>query len=198
MFSRIAAINMPGVILSQFEMQTIASAQWALTMYSTEFGDQLPRGERVQHPVVAHRDAIIDGDRVEFFGDAARCLNLTGHQLAEVFEVDVARHELGEAVHDGDDRLAEVAVFHARGPPQAARACHVAAMGGRAGTIDGHRNLLGLFGAGDAPEKGGNQALSGEYEGWDDDVQAGEIDPRRQSVRLRDTQHYHVISIRYI
>ena len=36
MFSRIAAISMPGVILSQFEMQTIASAQCALTMYSTE------------------------------------------------------------------------------------------------------------------------------------------------------------------
>ena len=36
MFSRIAAINMPGVILSQLEMHTIASAVWALTMYSTE------------------------------------------------------------------------------------------------------------------------------------------------------------------
>ena len=35
MFSRIAAISMPGVILSQLEMQTIASAQCALTMYST-------------------------------------------------------------------------------------------------------------------------------------------------------------------
>ncbi len=35
MLSRSAAISMPGVILSQFEMQTIASAQWALTMYST-------------------------------------------------------------------------------------------------------------------------------------------------------------------
>ncbi len=35
MFSRIVAISMPGVILSQFEMQTMASAQWALTMYST-------------------------------------------------------------------------------------------------------------------------------------------------------------------
>jgi hypothetical protein len=29
------AISMPGVILSQFEMQTSASAQWALAMYST-------------------------------------------------------------------------------------------------------------------------------------------------------------------
>lgn len=32
---RIAAISMPGVILSQLEIHTIASAQWALTMYST-------------------------------------------------------------------------------------------------------------------------------------------------------------------
>ena len=32
----IAAINMPGVILSQLEIQTIASAQCALTIYSTE------------------------------------------------------------------------------------------------------------------------------------------------------------------
>ena len=35
MLRRIAAISMPGVILSQLEMQTSASAQWALTMYST-------------------------------------------------------------------------------------------------------------------------------------------------------------------
>ena len=31
-----AAISMPGVTLSQFEMQIIASALWASTMYSTE------------------------------------------------------------------------------------------------------------------------------------------------------------------
>ena len=36
MFSRSAAISMPGVILSQLEMQTMASAQCAATMYSTE------------------------------------------------------------------------------------------------------------------------------------------------------------------
>src|SRR3712207_5997016 len=35
MLRRKAAISMPGVILSQFEMHTMASAQWALTMYST-------------------------------------------------------------------------------------------------------------------------------------------------------------------
>ena len=36
MLRRSAAISIPGVILSQFEMQTMASAVWALTMYSTE------------------------------------------------------------------------------------------------------------------------------------------------------------------
>ena len=36
MFSRSAAMSIPGVILSQFEMHTRASAQCAFTMYSTE------------------------------------------------------------------------------------------------------------------------------------------------------------------
>ena len=36
MFSRIAAISMPGVTLSQFDMHIIASALWALHIYSTE------------------------------------------------------------------------------------------------------------------------------------------------------------------
>ena len=36
MFNRSAASSMPGVILSQFEMHTSASAQCAFTMYSTE------------------------------------------------------------------------------------------------------------------------------------------------------------------
>src|SRR5690606_24324613 len=36
MLRRRAASGVPGVILSVLEMQTMASAQWALTMYSTE------------------------------------------------------------------------------------------------------------------------------------------------------------------
>jgi len=36
MFRRREAMSMPGVILSQLEMHTRASAQWAETMYSTE------------------------------------------------------------------------------------------------------------------------------------------------------------------
>ncbi|VTR27233.1 Uncharacterised protein [Serratia fonticola] len=35
-FRRNDAISIPGVILSQLEIHTIASAQWAFTIYSTE------------------------------------------------------------------------------------------------------------------------------------------------------------------
>ena len=133
---------MPGVILSQLEMQTMASAQWALTMYSTRVGDQFARRQRIEHAVVAHGDAVIDGDGVELLGDAAGRLDLARDQLAEVLQVHVARHELGEGIDHGDDRLAEIAVLHAGGAPQAAGAGHVAAMGGGAGAIGGHEFSL--------------------------------------------------------
>ncbi len=48
-------------------------------------------------------NTVIAGDAVEFVGDAAGFLDLARHQLAEVFQVDVARDELSKAVADGDD-----------------------------------------------------------------------------------------------
>ena len=100
--------------------------------------DQLARGQGIEHAVMAHGDAVVDRDGVEFLGDAAGLLDLPRHQLAQILEVDMARHELGEGVHDRDDRLAEVGILHARGPPEAAGAGHVAAMGGGARTIGWH------------------------------------------------------------
>ena len=93
-------------------------------------GDDLARGQRIEHAVVAHRDPVIDGDGVELLGDPARRLDLARDQLPEVLQMHVARHELGEGIGDGDDRLAEIAVLHAGRAPEAARAGHVAAVGG--------------------------------------------------------------------
>ena len=101
-------------------------------------GDEFARGQRIQHAVMAHGDAVIDGNGVEFLGDAARRLDLARHHLAEILQMHMARHELGEGVDHRDDRLAEIAVLHAGGAPEAARARHVAAVGGGAGTICGH------------------------------------------------------------
>ena len=107
-------------------------------------GDDLARGQAVEHAVVAHRDAVVDRDGVELLGDATRGLDLAGHELAEILQVDMARYELREAVDHGDDRLAEIAVLHARGSPQAAGPGHVAAMGRRTGSIGGHRTVPGF------------------------------------------------------
>ncbi len=81
---------------------------------------------------MAHRDAVVDRDRVELLGDAAGRLDLARNQLAEILQMDVAGHELGERVDHRDDRLAEIAILHAGGAPQAAGAGHVAAVGGGA------------------------------------------------------------------
>ena len=109
-------------------------------------GDQVTRRQRIQHAVVAHGDAIIDRDGVEFLGDAAGLLDLARDQLPHVLEVDVARHELGEGVGNGDDRLLEVAIFHAGGAPQGASAGHVTTCGGRTGAILWHGKPHSMLG----------------------------------------------------
>ena len=101
-------------------------------------GDQFPRGQAVQHAAVAHGDAVIHGDGVELLGDSAGALDLSGYELSEVLQVDVAGHELGEGVGHGDDGLAEISVLHSGGAPEAARAGHVAAVSGGARAINGH------------------------------------------------------------
>jgi hypothetical protein len=90
--------------------------------------DDLARRQRVQHAVVAHRDAVVDGDGVELLGHAADAFDLARDQLARVLQVHVAGHELGERIGDRDDRLVEVAIGHAGGAPQRAGAGHVAAV----------------------------------------------------------------------
>ncbi len=87
---------------------------------------------------MAHGDAVVHGDRIELFGNAAGSLNLLGHQLAHVFEMHVTRHELGETVGDSDDRFAELFVRHAGGAPEGAGASHVAAMSRCARAIRRH------------------------------------------------------------
>jgi hypothetical protein len=93
---------------------------------------------------MAHRDAVVDRDGVEFLGHAAGLFDLARDQLSHVLKVNVTRHELREAVGDGDDGLAEIAVLHAGGAPQRAGAGHVAAVGGGSGTVGGHVGSCGI------------------------------------------------------
>ena len=63
-----------------------------------------------------------------------------GDELAEVFQMDVAGHELGEGIGDGDDGFVEVPILHSGGAPEAAGAGHIAAMSGGSGAIMRHLN----------------------------------------------------------
>src|SRR5690606_28811390 len=94
-------------------------------------GDDFPAGQGIQHAVVTHGDTVIHRDGVEFLGHAAGLFDLPSDQLAHVLQVYVARHELGEGVGNGDDRLLEVFILHAGRAPQGTGAGHVAAVGGR-------------------------------------------------------------------
>ncbi len=109
---------MPGVILSQLEMHTSVRAVRVDHVLHGVRND-VAGGQRVEHPVVAHGDTVVHGNRVEFLGHAAGFLDRGGHQVAHVLEVDVPGDELGEGVGDRDDRLTEVLAPHAGGPPQA-------------------------------------------------------------------------------
>ena len=52
-------------------------------------------GSGIEHAVVAHGDAVVDGDGVELLGGASR-LDLARHELAEgALQVHVSRNEPG-------------------------------------------------------------------------------------------------------
>ncbi len=87
---------------------------------------------------MAHGNAVVHGDGVELFGHTTGRLNLARHQLAEVFQMHVAGHELGERIHHGNDGFVEIAIFHAGGTPQRAGTSHVATSGSGFGTVDRH------------------------------------------------------------
>ncbi|MOA39696.1 hypothetical protein D3C78_1614980 [compost metagenome] len=94
---------------------------------------------------MAHGDAVVHRDGIEFLGHAAVLLDLAGDQLAQVLQVHVARDELGEGVGDGDDRLLEVFVLHPGGAPEGAGAGHVAAVGGGFRAVIRHDTFLRLI-----------------------------------------------------
>src|SRR5204862_8115106 len=59
-------------------------------------GDELAGGEGVFHAAVAHGDAVVDADGVEFEGDAAGGADGFAHLFADDVEVGVAGDDLHE------------------------------------------------------------------------------------------------------
>ena len=77
---------------------------------------------------MTHRDTVINGDGVEFLGDAASLTDSAGDQFTHVLQVHVTGHELGERVRDSNNGLTEIVIAHAGGTPQGAGTSHVTAV----------------------------------------------------------------------
>ena len=108
-------------------------------------GDDLARGQRVEHAVVAHGDAVVYGDGVEFRGETSAGFDALLDILPDFVQVDVSRHQLGERIGDADDRPPELFFAHAVGAPEASGAGHAAARR-RDGASECVFHLLSFFG----------------------------------------------------
>ena len=81
-------------------------------------GYDVAAGQRIEHTVVTHCDAVVDGYRVEFGGIAAHGLNLFLDYLANLVQMGVTRYKLCEGIYYGDDGLAKLFALHSGGYPQ--------------------------------------------------------------------------------
>ncbi len=86
-------------------------------------GDDFAAHQRRAHTFRAHRDAIRNGDGVEFEGSSPGRANAILHMLGEFAEVIVTRADLNPGIGHTDQRLLEVIIL------QAASAKHGACTG---------------------------------------------------------------------
>ena len=87
-------------------------------------GDDVTAGQGVEHTVVAHCNAVVDGNGVELSGIAAQLLNLLTYHLTNLMQMGMARHELSKRVYDGNNRLAKLLLFHSCGHPKGTGSSH--------------------------------------------------------------------------
>ena len=91
-------------------------------------GDDVAGRKGIEHAVVAHGDAVVDGDGVELGSEAAQAFDLFLDDLAGLVQMDVARYELCKGIGDSDDRLAELLFFHSVRKPEGPGAGHPASL----------------------------------------------------------------------
>jgi len=89
-------------------------------------GDNIARGQRIEHSVVPHGNTVVNGDCVEFGGKKSLPLNERFDLLADGMKVGVPRNKLGEGIHHGNHRFSHLFLRHPVGAPQAASPRHPA------------------------------------------------------------------------
>ena len=70
------------------------------------------RRQRIKHAVMPHRDTVIHCYRIEFGSKASELLDPCLDFLSYLMKMHMTGNELCKRIHNRDDRLAELAVFH--------------------------------------------------------------------------------------
>ena len=89
-------------------------------------GDDVARRQRIQHPVMPHRDSVVDGNGIKFCRKASQLLNFCLDLLTDFMQVSMPWYKLCKRIHDGDNRFSHHFLFHSIGHPQCSGTCHAA------------------------------------------------------------------------
>ena len=73
---------------------------------------------------MSHGDTVINGDGIELSGITAHLLDFLADDLSYLMQMRMTRHKLGKRVDNGDNRFAELFLFHSCSNPERTRSSH--------------------------------------------------------------------------
>ena len=91
-------------------------------------GNDVARRQGIQHTVMPHCNAVVDGNRIEFGGEAALLFYLFLYELTYFMQMHMPRNKLSKRIDYCNDGLSHLFFLHAIGRPQCTSACHAAAL----------------------------------------------------------------------
>jgi len=92
-------------------------------------GNDVATRQGVQHAIVSHGNAVVNGNGVEFGGKTTQLFDFRLDQLPHIVQVSVPGHKLSERIDHGDDGFAKLPIGHAVGLPKSPGTSHSTALG---------------------------------------------------------------------
>ena len=91
-------------------------------------GNEVARRQGIEHAVVPHGYAVVNGYRIEFGGKAAQTFYFGLHHLAHLMQMGMTRNKLGKRVDNGNDGLPHLLALHSVGHPECSGSGHTASL----------------------------------------------------------------------
>ena len=89
-------------------------------------GDDVARRKGIEHTIMSHGNAVVDGYGVKLSSITAHLLYFCFHYLTCLMQMGVTWNKLGERVDYRNDRFAKLLTLHAVGNPQSTCSSHTA------------------------------------------------------------------------